>query len=171
MPHATFEPSIQAPHPRVQGALANRSARSTRRLRHWARRATACLGGLLLLATVAGALYQIVVTQLDRRAYPPAGQLVNVDGYTMHLSCFGDGQPTVLLESGLAAPVAVWGWVQPAVAMSTRVCAYDRAGIGWSDQRPEARDGRQIARELHALLGTAGVVPPYVLVGHSYGGK
>ena len=60
--------------------------------------------------------------------------------------------------------------MQPAAAKTTRVCAYDRAGMGWSEQGPEPRDARQISGELHALLTKAGIEGPYVLVGHSTGG-
>jgi pimeloyl-ACP methyl ester carboxylesterase len=74
------------------------------------------------------------------------------------------------LESGLGTMSADWANVQPAVAKTTRVCAYDRAGTGWSEPGPEPRDPRQIARELHTLLGNAGIDGPYVLVGQSFGG-
>jgi pimeloyl-ACP methyl ester carboxylesterase len=124
-----------------------------------------------VVLALAGAIYQTVATEFDKRAYPPPGQLVDVGGYRLHLYCVGTGTPTAILESGLATPAPVWAWVQPAVATATRVCAYDRADVGWSDPGPAPRDARQIARELHALLGAAGVAGPYVLVGHSYGGK
>jgi len=65
---------------------------------------------------------------------------------------------------------ADWGWIQPQVAKHTRVCAYDRAGMGWSEPGPPPRDGRQISTELHVLLTNAGLAGPYVLVGHSAGG-
>jgi pimeloyl-ACP methyl ester carboxylesterase len=65
----------------------------------------------------------------------------------------------------------VWGWVQPEIATTTHVCAYDRAGLGWSDPSPHARDAVTIAAELHTLLQRANVAGPYVLVGHSFGGK
>ena len=52
----------------------------------------------------------------------------------------------------------------------TRVCSYDRAGYGWSDRHTTPRNSRVIVQELHALLSAAGVHPPYILVGHSFGG-
>ena len=64
---------------------------------------------------------------------------------------------------------ADWGWIQPEVAKHARVCAYDRAGMGWSEPGPPPRDGRQVSAELHVLLTTAGIAGPYVLVGHSAG--
>jgi pimeloyl-ACP methyl ester carboxylesterase len=75
-----------------------------------------------------------------------------------------------VFESGLANMSADWGNVQPQVAATTRACAYDRAGIAWSDAGPPPRDSRQIATELHTLLGNAGVAGPYVLAGQSFGG-
>jgi pimeloyl-ACP methyl ester carboxylesterase len=88
----------------------------------------------------------------------------------LHINCVGEGSPTMILESGLGTMSADWANVQPEVAKTTRVCAYDRAGTGWSEPGPEPRDPRQIARELHALLGKAGIDGPYVLVGQSFGG-
>jgi pimeloyl-ACP methyl ester carboxylesterase len=88
----------------------------------------------------------------------------------LHINCLGQGSPTVILESGLANMSADWANVQPLVAKGTRVCAYDRAGIAWSDPGPQPRDPGQIAGELHTLLGRAGIAGPYVLVGQSFGG-
>jgi pimeloyl-ACP methyl ester carboxylesterase len=65
----------------------------------------------------------------------------------------------------------MWGWIQPQLAASTRVCAYDRAGFGWSENGPQPRDAQQIVNELHLLLQNAGVQPPYLLAGHSLGGE
>jgi pimeloyl-ACP methyl ester carboxylesterase len=88
----------------------------------------------------------------------------------MHMVCIGEGSPTVILEAGAGHFSATWARVQPMVAQSTRVCAYDRAGYGWSESGPEPRDAEHIAAELHSLLDQAGIDPPYVLVGHSLGG-
>jgi pimeloyl-ACP methyl ester carboxylesterase len=96
--------------------------------------------------------------------------MVDVGGYRLHVKCMGDGSPTVILESGLPGAVPVWGWVQPEVARLTRVCAYDRAGDGWSELGPEPRNATRIAAELHTLLTNAGIQGPVVLVGHSFGG-
>lgn len=99
-----------------------------------------------------------------------AEALVDIGGYKVHLSCSGRGSPTVLLESGNGPTSAGWAWVQPQIAETTRVCSYDRAGTGRSDESPNARDAQHIAQELHALLDAAAVDRPLVLVGHSYGG-
>jgi pimeloyl-ACP methyl ester carboxylesterase len=141
------------------------------------RRAAVWLGrGLLALAAVLGALaaagatYQALASARDRRAYPAPGQLLDVGGHQLHLQCAGQGRPTVVLETGLGAWSSHWALVQPVIAGATRVCAYDRAGLGWSDPGPGPRGARRIAGELHALLRQAGVPGPYVLVGHSNGG-
>ncbi|MEZ4710138.1 MAG: alpha/beta hydrolase [Caldilineaceae bacterium] len=111
-----------------------------------------------------------MATSRDAAAFPPPGQLVDVGGYRLHLYCVGQGSPTVILESGQANSLSVWGWIQPAIAQTTRVCAYDRAGVGWSDRGPIPRDAQQMVAELHTLLQNANITPPYVLVGHSFGG-
>lgn len=127
---------------------------------------------VLSLAAI-GAIYQAIATQIDVRAYPAPGQMVAVGGFQMHLYCTGtntDESPTVVLETGLGSTSAVWTRVQPEVAQTTRVCSYDRAGLGWSQPSPAPRDAGHIASELHTLLHKANVPGPYVLVGWSYGG-
>lgn len=95
---------------------------------------------------------------------------VDVGGYRLYLQCIGAGSPTVVLEAGLGSPSEVWGPVQPGVARFTRVCAYDRSGVGGSDAGPRPRTSGTIVAALHTLLRHAGVGGPYVLVGHSIGG-
>jgi pimeloyl-ACP methyl ester carboxylesterase len=105
--------------------------------------------------------------------FPPPGKLVDVGGWRLHLNCTGEvraSQPTVILESGSGDFSVEWSLVQPGVARFARVCSYDRGGDGWSDLGPHPRTMRQIVYELHTLLDRAGVKPPLVLVGHSYGG-
>jgi pimeloyl-ACP methyl ester carboxylesterase len=128
---------------------------------------------LVILIVALGALgfiYQTSAEASDRNAYAPPGQLFDVDGHRMHIVCMGEGSPTVILEAGAGAFSAIWGWVQPFVARQSRVCAYDRAGFGWSEPALEPRDAQQIALELHTLLEKAEIEPPYVLAGHSLGG-
>ncbi len=124
---------------------------------------------VVALATV-GALYQIVGMVLDRAQYPPPGQMVDVGGHRLHVHCIGTGSPTVVLEAAAPGWSLYWSLVQPEVAKVTRVCAYDRAGLGWSERGPLPRTGQRMARELHRLLERAGITGPYVLVGHSLGG-
>jgi pimeloyl-ACP methyl ester carboxylesterase len=101
---------------------------------------------------------------------PPApGRLIDVGGHRLHLHCEGTG-PAVVMDAALGASSLSWTYVRPAVAAFARACAYDRAGFGWSDAGPLPRTVIRIAEELHRLLAGAGVPPPYVLVGHSFGG-
>ena len=96
--------------------------------------------------------------------------LVDVGGRQLYLTCKGDGSPTVVMEAGGRGNSGSWHLVQPSVAGFTRVCAYDRAGTGYSESAPVLDTAQQIADELHNLLKTAGIDGPYVLVGHSLGG-
>jgi pimeloyl-ACP methyl ester carboxylesterase len=125
--------------------------------------------GFLTLGLV-GAAYQTVSTRRDQRTFPPPGELIRVGNHRLHLNCTGAGSPAVILEAGNLGMSADWIKVQQRVAETTRVCSYDRAGNGWSDTGPAPRDASQITSELHTLLTEAGVAPPYVLVGYSYGG-
>jgi pimeloyl-ACP methyl ester carboxylesterase len=105
--------------------------------------------------------------------YPAPGQLVDIGGWRLHINCTGEvspSQPTVILEAGLGDFSVEWSLVQPPVSRFARVCSYDRAGDGWSDLGPHPRTMHQIVFELHALLTKGAVPPPYILVGHSYGG-
>lgn len=123
-----------------------------------------------ILLTAAGFAYQVVATRMDELKYPAPGRMVDVDGFEMHLYCTGDGSPTVVLEPGGGSSSLVWYLIQPEIAATTRVCAYDRAGMGWSDSGPAPRDGKRIASELHTLLSRADIPGPYALAGWSYGG-
>jgi pimeloyl-ACP methyl ester carboxylesterase len=124
----------------------------------------------LLGIAVVGAIYQSYATNRDAKNFPAPGQLVDVGGYKLHLYCTGRGSPTVVLEQGGGGNSLAWFLVQPQVATVTQVCAYDRAGMAWSDAGPLPRTGEQIAKELHTLLNNSSIEAPYVLVGHSYGG-
>ena len=123
----------------------------------------------LLLVSVGGG-YQTIGEAVDAKASPPPGQLIDVDGHRLHLSCSGSGSPTVVLEAGGGEMSSNMGWIAPAVARDTRVCVYDRAGRGWSEPAHTAQDGAQIATDLHTLLQRGHVQGPYVLAGHSFGG-
>lgn len=126
--------------------------------------------GAIAVLAAAGAIYQVIATGNDERAFPPPGKLIDVGGYRLHLYCVGDGSPTVILDAMGDGTSVNWAWVQPEVARKTRTCAYDRAGRGWSERSPKLRDAVNIAAELHTLLANAHIDPPYVMVGHSYGG-
>jgi pimeloyl-ACP methyl ester carboxylesterase/membrane-associated phospholipid phosphatase len=95
---------------------------------------------------------------------------VQVGSLSLHLVCAGSGTPTVVLDAGLGNDARAWSRVQPEVATFTRVCAYDRAGLGSSSPPPRPHSNSQMAAELRELLRAAKVPPPFVLVGHSMGG-
>ena len=140
-------------------------------------------GGTILLAC-AGAAYEFLAERADARRFPQQGRSIRLgpefQNISLNLYCSGPARPavaagasalpTVILDSGLGVPAIGWKLVQDQVAQFVRVCSYDRAGYGWSDAGPLPRTSLQIARELHALLTTAGEKGPFVLVGHSFGG-
>ena len=124
---------------------------------------------VLAVAAVGGG-YQTVREEVDANAYPMTGQLIDVGGHRLHLNCTGSGSPTVVLQPGGGDFSSAMAWIAPAVAAHTRVCAYDRAGRGWSEPAASPQDANQIATDLHTLLQRAHVPGPYVLAGHSFGG-
>lgn len=129
----------------------------------------------VVLITVAmlttAALYENIIAPSEMSKISAPGQMIDIGGYSLHLNCMGKGSPTIILEAGSTDWSVGWSRIQPILAKSTRVCAYDRAGIGWSDPRPtNHHDAVQVATELHTLLNNAGIEPPYVLAGHSMGG-
>lgn len=128
------------------------------------------LVGLLLVLLASGAIYESIASRQAARRYRAPGQLVDVGGHRLHIHCSGQGSPTVVLDTGLGMPSTSWVLVQPVVAQWTRVCAYDRAGYGFSDPGPTPRTSQRIVEELHTLLDRAGERAPYVLAGHSFGG-
>jgi pimeloyl-ACP methyl ester carboxylesterase len=132
------------------------------------------MDGLIVAAVVltllaAGVLYQWIGTRRHRLQFTPPGPLIDVGGHRLHADCHGRGSPVVLLESGIAASSMSWAVVQPAIAAFTRVCAYDRAGLAWSDVASCRRSFERIVDELSTVI--AGVAPgeQYILVGHSFG--
>ena len=125
--------------------------------------------GVLVLASLGGAS-ETVQESLYRPALPAGGELVDVGGHRLYLQCSGSGSPTVVLEAGLGEGSSAWSTISPTVARQTRVCIYDRAGLGWSEAATRSRNGTQTATDLHTLLTRAGEPGPYMLVGHSLGG-
>jgi pimeloyl-ACP methyl ester carboxylesterase len=157
--------------PPVLFALTAWSARQARRSLHTRARTWLLYPVLVLLAvTAVGGGYQTVRTAHDRGTYAMPGQSYDVGGYRLHLNCVGAGGPTVVLENGLSESSPFWSRVGPMVSATTRVCAYDRAGQGWSGDAPYPPDGLRSAADLHTLLDRAGEHGPFVLAGHSTGG-
>jgi pimeloyl-ACP methyl ester carboxylesterase len=125
----------------------------------------------VFVLAIAGMIYQTAATEADQRKFPAPGVLVNVHGYKMHIHCVGEGSPIIILDHAGGGSSEDWSLIQPKLAEHTRVCAYDRAGFGWSDYSPAPRTLAQQVNELHALLAGANEQGPYLLVGHSYGAR
>ncbi len=143
--------------------------RARRDLPGRARRVLAPVVAVLALASVA-ATYENLTVLHDQHTYAAPGTSYDVDGHRLYLDCRGQGSPTVVLDNGLGEVTASWARIVAQVGTTTRVCAYDRAGQGWSQDTATAQDGITAARDLHTLLRVAGEHGPYVLVGHSIGG-
>jgi pimeloyl-ACP methyl ester carboxylesterase len=125
---------------------------------------------LVILLAAAGFLYENISETRDRRFNRMPGELVEVGGYKMHIDCTGQGTPVVILDAGLGDSYISWRKVQPQMSPLTRVCSYDRAGLGYSESSPSERTSKVFAEELHTLLHNAGITGPVILVGHSMGG-
>jgi pimeloyl-ACP methyl ester carboxylesterase len=148
----------------------NRTAGPVPAPRSWFRRIVRFILIVFVAIAFAGFLYENISEARDRRSNPMPGKLVDVAGKKMHIDCTGEGNPAVILDSGLGDSYISWFKVQSQMAKFARVCSYDRAGLGYSDSRSQPRTSKVIAQELHALLQAAGIAPPYVLIGHSMGG-
>ena len=125
--------------------------------------------GLVAVTAVGGAVETVTLAR-DHGRFEMTGALYDVGGHRLHLTCTGTGSPTVVLENGLNEISPLWSGITTQVSRTTRVCAYDRAGQGWSDDVAHPQDGVAVAADLHTLLARAGEHGPYVLAGHSSGG-
>lgn len=123
---------------------------------------------VFLVAIFVGAAYQWLTERADRALIP--GDLIDVDGHQLHLLCQGEGSPLVLLENGLWGSYPDWQYVLDAVGKHTRVCAYDRLGLGWSSENNTPTRSAEVARQLHRLLAVAELDEAMILVGFSAGG-
>ena len=150
-------PAVVQPEARKRGCL------------FYVRRGLLALVLLLVALPILGIVYQQAAEASDRQTYPAPGQQVDIGGFSLHIHCIGEGSPTVILEAGTGGSSLDWSLVQPAIAQTTRVCAYDREGYGWSDSADHPRSSQQVAADLHTLLTNAHIDGPYILVGHSIG--
>jgi pimeloyl-ACP methyl ester carboxylesterase len=125
--------------------------------------------GLVTVTAIGGIVESVALTR-DQGRYPMPGASYDVGGHRLHLNCTGTGRPTVVLENGMSETSPLWSAITTEVAKKTRVCAYDRAGQGWSGDAAGPQDGLAVAADLHTLLARAGETGPYVLAGHSTGG-
>ena len=125
--------------------------------------------GVVLLAA-AGAVYQSISVRRESERFHPPGQLVDLGGRRLHLICIGAGEPTVVFESSHLGGAGSSRVAREEIARSTRVCSYDRVGLGWSDPGPAFISAGALSDDLEHLLDRAGLRPPYVLVASSVGG-
>ena len=124
---------------------------------------------LLVFILLAGATYQGVATALERREFPRPGGLVSVGDHQLHIYCTGKGSPTVVLEAPAAGLSAAWGEVQRRLSATTRVCSYDRTGLGWSETGDRPFEPARVPVELQTLLTRASERGPFVVAGHGLG--
>src|SRR5512140_2105457 len=110
------------------------------------------------------------MTVRESRKYAPPGEMVDVGGFRLHAVVRGQGSPAIILETGLGGCTPQYAAIQPALSAFTRVVAYDRAGQAWSDPGPQPRTPEKLVGELRCLLDRLEIGPPYILVGHSFGG-
>jgi len=162
----------------LRGPAQISGTRSMNPFSHWANhvRQQYQLGKITLVILILlglggiGAITQSLLTVKGQTDYPAPGQMVSVGDHRLHIHCEGHGQPIVLLESGLSGWSQDWALVQPELARTTTVCAYDRAGYAWSDESPTARTGLLAVDDLRTLLHNANLHGRMVVVGHSLGG-
>jgi pimeloyl-ACP methyl ester carboxylesterase len=125
---------------------------------------------ILLILIVTGLIYESIASRRDANDFPAPGLIVETDLGKMHLFCQGEGDVTVVAESGLGDFSLEWGEVQPEITEVARMCTYDRPGLGWSEPVEYVLTAEEIAENLHELLETGGEEGPFILVGHSIGG-
>jgi len=125
----------------------------------------------VVVLVITGVVYQKLGSRRDCKRFTDSGRWVAAgSGCDLYLFEMGAGEPTVIFESGIGATHLNWRHVQESVAEFAGTAAYDRAGLGWSGSSQTPRTPSNIAGELHAMLQNAGIEPPFILVGHSFGG-
>jgi len=133
------------------------------------RRRIGAAGAMVVFVLLGGATYQGVATALERREFPRPGGLVSVGDHQLHIYCTGKGSPTVVLEAPAAGLSAAWGEVQRRLSATTRVCSYDRTGLGWSETGDRPFEPSRVPVELQTLLSRASEPGPFVVAGHGLG--
>jgi pimeloyl-ACP methyl ester carboxylesterase len=137
----------------------------------WTKRMLLGIGSFIVLAVLIGFGFETFMRSQASRKYPVLGQLVDIGGRKIQIDCRGQGSPTVVLESGIDNLGSLsWATVHDEIAQTTRVCAYSRAGILWSDPNTGTVDINSIAQDLHEALIKSGETGPWVMVGYSAGG-
>jgi pimeloyl-ACP methyl ester carboxylesterase len=134
-----------------------------------ARRVTVALCTVMLFGVLAGVTYQSISNALERRRFLHPGKLVEIGNHQLHLYCVGEQAPTIVLESPAGGMSMTWAWVQDELASTTRVCSYDRAGLGWSEAGEGRYDAMRTPDELRALLQRSGERRPLIIAGQEFG--
>jgi pimeloyl-ACP methyl ester carboxylesterase len=134
------------------------------------KRALVGAGSLLVLIVLGGVIYQAVAESEDMARFPAPGKLIDVDGHLMHIHCRGEGSPTAVVELGVGAIASSWDEIHRQMSLVTRVCLYDRAGLGYSEPIDYWPRAPQVAELLDKLLRGAGIDDDLILVGWSAGG-
>lgn len=126
---------------------------------------------VMLFSTKAAYAEYETYDQSDQIWLPP-GKLVSVGGHRLHILCMGEAndKPAVIIDSGLGGFSLEWREIQTELSDRFQICTYDRAGYGWSDPGPFPRTTKTIITELKILLNRSNIKPPYLLLGHSFGG-
>lgn len=125
---------------------------------------------LLVIVLVVGRIYEVMAEARDDKRLPPPGQMFDVDGHMMHIHCQGQGSPTIVVEQGNGAQSLGWSEVNESMSRLSRTCAYDRAGMGYSEPVSGPISAAAIAQNLEKLLQAAEITDDLVLVGYSAGG-
>jgi len=131
--------------------------------------------GIILVVLIATPLVIGQFLRLIATDVPPAGELVDVGGYKLHINCEGptsgdNDLPTVIIEAGAGTPSPTYHWLQKGIAETTKVCVYDRAGLAWSEESNLPRDSDTITAALNTLLDNSNIERPFVFAGHSIAG-
>ncbi len=140
------------------------------RLARWAGWTVGGLTGLIVVLAALGAGYQTYATHRDTEAFPPPGVMVDIGGHSLHMDCRGSGEVTLVLDAGAQFWSSSWRWIHQNLAADYRVCAYDRSGLGWSEDGVGPHDLITASKQLHRLLTASGETGPFIHVGHSLGG-
>ncbi len=140
-------------------------------MRRWAKFILKALALTIIVLIVAGVVYEQLGERRDKKLFSPQiGRSVDIGGRSLNIHCAGEGSPPVILEAPGRGPGYFWAPIQAELAKFTQVCWYDRASEGWSDPGPFPQTSAAMAKDLHELLPRAGIPPPYLLVGFSFGG-
>ena len=126
--------------------------------------------GSVSFLLLSGVVYQQAGEWIDRRRFRPPGRLLSVGQTRIHVDMQGAGWPVVILEAGIAASSLSWSYVQPELAKSLQTVSYDRGGLGWSQLGGAPLSLGGMLQQLSSVLEAAKLAPPYILVGHSFGG-